>query len=79
VPIRSTTRGPANSFIPRKVAGVAKGIAPQRQTEKPEHRKTYQNLGQKQGPKPLGQRPPPLAKRVRPLTKQTGLRSETKQ
>ncbi|SVB04661.1 uncharacterized protein METZ01_LOCUS157515, partial [marine metagenome] len=61
-PIRSTTRGPANSFTSRKVVGVAKGITPQRQTEKPEHRKTYQNPGQKQGRRQL--RHTRLAKRT---------------
>tara|TARA_B100001250_G_C19122441_1_gene495888 strand:+ start:299 stop:478 length:180 start_codon:yes stop_codon:yes gene_type:complete len=58
------------------VAEVAKGIGTQRQTEKTELRETYQNPGQKQGP-----RQPPLnrfAKLGRSLTKQTGLRSKTK-
>jgi len=54
-PIRSTTRSRGNGFTSGKVAALAKGIEPQRQTEKPEARKTYQNPGRKQEP-----RPPPL-------------------
>jgi hypothetical protein len=59
MPIRSTTRGPAGDFTSRKLAAVAKGIVTQRQTEKPELRKSYQNPSQKQETKQLGQRPHP--------------------
>ncbi|SVD75589.1 uncharacterized protein METZ01_LOCUS428443, partial [marine metagenome] len=54
-----TTRSHANGFTSRKVPGVAKGIAPHRQTEKPELRRAYQNPGQKQESKQRRQRPHP--------------------
>jgi len=62
-PIRSTTRSRGNGFTSGKVAALAKGIEPQRQTEKPEARKTYQNPGRKQEPRPPPLAPP-LAKRL---------------
>jgi hypothetical protein len=36
MPIRSTTRGPSQGYTSREVAALAKGITPQRQTEKHE-------------------------------------------
>jgi hypothetical protein len=54
MPIRSTTRGAAEGLTSRKVAAVAKLIATQRQTEKPEPGKSYQNPSQKQERSSLG-------------------------